>query len=98
MNKLCVYLIILLSQALSFAYAGDNTPLKNGDRIYQQNSSGQTQYHKEHYTVEGKRLIPTNAYGRKQYHKPGYTIEKGKVYQTDSYGRTQYHKPGYKEE
>lgn len=97
MNRV-IFVVVLLLGPVLVAHADDTTTLKDGDKIYRQNSFGRTQYHKEHYTVEGNRLITTNSFGRKQYHKPRYTIEKGKGYQTDSYGRTKYHKPGYKEE
>jgi len=97
MNKVIFTLFLLLGPVL-IAQADDNTPLKDGDKIYQQNSSGRTQYHKEHYSVEGNRLIPTNSFGQKQYHKPGYVIENGKVYEANSFGQTQYHKPGFKKE
>jgi hypothetical protein len=97
MNRVIFVVLLLLSPVL-VAHADDTTTLKDGDKIYQQNSFGRTQYHKEHYTVEGNRLVPTNSFGQKQYHKPGYAIEKGKVYETDSLSRTQYHKPGFKKE
>ncbi|WP_047537659.1 hypothetical protein [Methylotenera versatilis] len=63
-------------------------------RIYQQDSTGNTQYHKPSAIIqEDGRIIETDTVGNKQYHKQQYQIKDGKIYQTDSVGNIQYHKP-----
>lgn len=63
-------------------------------RIYQQDSTGNTQYHKPSAVIQNDgRIIETDSVGNKQYHKQQYQIKDGKVYQTDSVGNIQYHKP-----
>jgi len=63
-------------------------------RIYQQDSAGNTQYHKPSAVIQNDgRIIETDTVGNKQYHKQQYQIKDGKVYQTDSVGNIQYHKP-----
>lgn len=63
-------------------------------RIYQQDSAGNTQYHKPSAVIQNDgRMIETDSVGNKQYHKQQYQIKDGKVYQTDSVGNIQYHKP-----
>jgi len=63
-------------------------------RIYQQDSAGNTQYHKPSAVIQNDgRIIETDSVGNKQYHKQQYQIKDGKVYQTDSVGNIQYHKP-----
>ena len=63
-------------------------------RIYQQDSAGNTQYHKPSAVIQNDgRIIETDSVGNKQYHKQQYQIKNGKVYQTDSVGNIQYHKP-----
>lgn len=62
--------------------------------IYQQDSAGNTQYHKPSAVIQNDgRIIETDSVGNKQYHKQQYQIKDGKVYQTDSVGNIQYHKP-----
>lgn len=63
-------------------------------RIYQQDSTGNIQYHKPSAVIQNDgRIIETDSVGNKQYHKQQYQIKDGKVYQTDSVGNIQYHKP-----
>jgi hypothetical protein len=63
-------------------------------RIYQQDTIGNTQYHKPSVVIQNDgRIIETDSVGNKQYHKQQYQIKDGKVYQTDSLGNIQYHKP-----
>lgn len=63
-------------------------------KIYQQDSAGNTQYHKPSAVIQNDgRIIETDSVGNKQYHKQQYQIKDGKVYQTDSVGNIQYHKP-----
>ncbi len=63
-------------------------------RIYQQDSTGNTQYHKPSAVIQNDgRIIETDSFGNKQYHKQQYQIKSGKVYHTDSVGNIQYHKP-----
>lgn len=63
-------------------------------RIYQQDSTGNTQYHKPSAVIQKDgRIIETDSVGNKQYHKQQYKIKDGKMYQTDSVGNIQYHKP-----
>jgi len=63
-------------------------------RIYQQDSTGNTQYHKPSAVIQKDgRIIETDSVGNKQYHKQQYQILDGKIYQTDSVGNIQYHKP-----
>jgi hypothetical protein len=61
--------------------------------IHQQDSAGNTQYHKPSAVIrKDGRIIETDSVGNKQYHKQQYQIKDGKVYQTDSVGNIQYHK------
>lgn len=63
-------------------------------RIYQQDSVGNTQYHKPSAVIQNDgRIIETDSVGNKQYHKQQYQIKDGKVYQTDQVGNIQFHKP-----
>ncbi|MES2498891.1 MAG: hypothetical protein V4570_00020 [Pseudomonadota bacterium] len=63
-------------------------------KIYQQDSTGNIQYHKPSVVInKNGRIIETDAIGNKQYHKQQYQIKDGKIYQTDSLGNIQYHKP-----
>ncbi len=63
-------------------------------RIYQRDSTGNTQYHKPSAVIQKDgRIIETDSVGNKQYHKQQYQIKDGKIYQTDSVGNIQYHKP-----
>lgn len=63
-------------------------------RIYQQDSAGNTQYHKPSAVIQNDgRIVETDAVGNKQYHKQQFQIKDGKVYQTDSVGNIKYHKP-----
>jgi len=63
-------------------------------KIYQQDSAGNTQYHKPSTVIQNDgRIVETDSVGNKQYHKQQYHINDGKVYQTDSLGNVQYHKP-----
>jgi uncharacterized protein YycO len=63
-------------------------------RIYQQDSAGNTQYHKPSAVIQNDgRIVEADSVGNKQYHKQQYQIKDGKVYQTDSVGNIQYHKP-----
>ncbi len=63
-------------------------------KVYQQDSTGNTQYHKPSAVIQKDgRIIETDAVGNKQYHKQQYQIKDGKVYQTDAVGNIQYHKP-----
>jgi len=63
-------------------------------RIYQQDSVGNTQYHKPSAVIQNDgRIVETDSVGNKQYHKQQYQIKDGKVYQMDSVGNIQYHKP-----
>lgn len=63
-------------------------------KIYQQDSIGNIQYHKQSAVIQNDgRIIETDSVGNKQYHRQQYQIKDGKVYQTDSVGNIQYHKP-----
>lgn len=63
-------------------------------RFYQQDSIGNTQYHRPSAAIQNDgRIIETDSVGNKQYHKQQYQIKDGKVYQSDSVGNIQYHKP-----
>ncbi len=63
-------------------------------RIYQQDSAGNTQYHKPSAVIQKDgRIVETDSVGNKHYHKQQYQIKNGKIYQTDSVGNIQYHKP-----
>lgn len=63
-------------------------------RIYQQDSTGNTQYHKPSAVIQKDgRIIETDSVGNKLYHKQQYQIKDGKIYQIDSVGNIQYHKP-----
>ena len=82
-------IIGLLSIIATSAHAG-------GQRIYQQDSYGNIQYHKPSYTVqENGRIIETDPYGNRLYHKQQYQVKDGKVYPVDSTGNIQYHKPSF---
>ncbi len=62
-------------------------------RIYQQDSTGNIQYHKPSAIIQNDgRIIKADSLGNKQYHKQQYHIKYGKVYQIDSVGNVQYHK------
>lgn len=79
--------ILSLLLALS-AHAADQ-------RIYQTDSVGNVQYHKQSYAVEPNgRIVETDSVGNKLYHKPQYQIKDGKIYERDTVGNIQYHKPG----
>ncbi len=79
--------IALLSLAVLYASADEA-------KIYQQDSAGNTQYHKPSAVIQNDgRIIETDSVGNKQYHKQQYQVKDGKVYQTDSVGNIQYHKP-----
>jgi len=63
-------------------------------RIYQQDSTGNTQYQKPSAVIQKDgRIIETDSVGNKLYHKQQYQIKDGKVYQIDSMSNIQYHKP-----
>ena len=62
-------------------------------RIYQQDSTGNTQYHKPSTIQKDGRIREADSVGNKQFHKQQYQIKDGKIYQTDSVGNIQYHKP-----
>jgi hypothetical protein len=63
-------------------------------RIYQQDSMGNIQYHKPSYTVQKNgRIIETDTIGNKQYHKQQYQMKDATVYPVDSVGNIQYNKP-----
>ena len=63
-------------------------------KIYQQDTTGNTQYHKPSAVIQKDgRIIETDVVGNKQYHKQQYQIKDGKIYQTDLVGNIQYHKP-----
>lgn len=63
-------------------------------KIYQQDSAGNTQYHKPSAVIQNDgRIVETDSVGNKQYHKQQYQIKNDKIYQTDSVGNIQYHKP-----
>lgn len=80
-------LVALLSLAVWNVSAGET-------RIYQQDATGNIQYHKPSAVIQKDgRIIQTDSVGNKQHHKQQYQIKDGKVYQTDSVGNIQYHKP-----
>ena len=87
-HNLRLFLIaVILSSGSVVAWADEA-------RIYQQDSSGNTQYHKPSAVIQQNgRIVETDAVGNKQHHKQQYQIKDGKVYQTDSLGNIQYHKP-----
>ena len=63
-------------------------------RIYQQDTTGNIQYHKPSAVIQKDgRIIETDVVGNKQHHKQQYQIKDGKIYQIDSVGNIQYHKP-----
>ncbi len=63
-------------------------------KIYQQNSSGNAQYHQPSAVIlKNGRIIQADPVGNKQYQKQQYQIKSGKIYETDSVGNIQYHKP-----
>lgn len=79
----CVFAIGFVMSAI----AGDK-------KIYMQDSTGNTQYHKPSAVIqEDGRVIETDSVGNKQYHKQQYQIKDGKIYEIDSVGNIQYHKP-----
>ena len=72
--------ILLLAMVLqiSFAQAGDQEYRVKGDRIYQVDSYGRTQYHKGHYQVRGDRIVRVDAYGNTLHHKGSLKIVESK--------------------
>jgi hypothetical protein len=63
-------------------------------RVYQQDSMGNIQYHKPHYIVrENGRILESDPIGNVQYHKQQYQMKDGKIYPVDSISNIQYHKP-----
>ncbi len=63
-------------------------------RVYQQDSTGNIQYHKPHYIVrENGRILESDPIGNVQYHKQQYQMKDEKIYPVDSTGNIQYHKP-----
>ena len=46
-----------------------------GDRIYQTDAYGNTQYRKPGYVVKGDKVYQTDEYGNTQYHKPGFEVK-----------------------
>ena len=65
-------------------------------QVYQQDSMGNIQYHKPHYTVrENGRILESDPVGNAQYHKQQYQIKDEKIYPVDSIGNIQYNKPHF---
>lgn len=90
MNSKYLFKILAASGVLLFVLNVSADEVK----IYQQDSAGNTQYHKPSAVIQNDgRIVETDSVGNKQYHKQQYQIKDGKVYQTDSLGNVQYHKP-----
>ena len=66
-----VFAIIFLCSTAAFA---QTKPTQSGPvRIYQVDSVGNKQYHKQQYQIKDGKVYQTDSVGNIQYHKPAFT-------------------------
>ena len=69
----------------------------NGDKAYQINSRGDSQYDKPALKI-GKdgRITQVDSYGNRSPDQPSYVIKGDRIYETDRSGAARYNKPSYR--